>query len=341
MINTGQLNGTEVMLAVKRKINHESPIVQGLALDMLETFAVYCNMVFSKVVSEMVLEDMTWFIYNPHADKHNQKKALQLIESWANLGYPDYLGLLRESQSSMVIDQKKESYMGQIQRKIHKLGGGGAVWAGVGGGVVWVFGGSNLKNVLSLIGRDEQAVTAARKSAPAALYLDSTLSRYTHKDPLDPPEGNTIPEEAELEDSTAAYSPPKYLPMSNEEKKVHLVAAQDRFELFSSIVYSEGEPTPLKEDLTLSLLDDCKLSLAAMKRILERTTNDEVTNIEALYLNDELEQLVSQFDDLEVAQMYGAQQPQNADSANLNELPERFEGDDDYLTETATKGKHS
>lgn len=71
----------------------------------------------------------------------------------------------------------------------------------------------------------------------------------------------------------------------------------------------------LQEDITLSLLDKCKQSLFLIKGIVESTTNDEATLFEALYLNDELQQIVSKYEELEVSQRSGAQQTQNADTA--------------------------
>ncbi|XP_057440630.1 TOM1-like protein 2 [Lotus japonicus] len=269
LINTGQLKDSEVIMAVKRKINHVSPVVRSLTLDLLETFDTYCNMVFSEMVSEMLLEDLTWLIHNPQSRHQDKKKALRVIETWANSGNPDYLALSRQS------------YM-------------------------------------TCVGRDEPA----RNSGPG-LYLDSTLSFYTQKDPLVPlPERSPILEAGlhPRNEDYAAFSP-NYLPTSDEEKKGRLVAARNSLELLSSILNSEQEPKPLKEDSTLSLLNDCKLSLGYIKRIVESTTNDEVTVFEALYLNDELQQLISKYEDLDVAQMYSAKHDAGADQ-NLNELPQ-------------------
>lgn len=94
----------------------------------------------------------------------------------------------------------------------------------------------------------------------------------------------------------------------------------------------------LQEDLTLSLLDKCKQSLSVIKGIAESTTDDEVTLFEALYLNDELQQVVSKYEELEASQRSGAQQTQNDDTAkheaeavqNPNELPENHKGDDEF-----------
>lgn len=97
----------------------------------------------------------------------------------------------------------------------------------------------------------------------------------------------------------------------------------------------------LQEDLTVSLLGKCKQSLSIIKGIVESTTDDEATLFEALYLNDELQQVVSNYEKLEAAQMSGTQEPQNAEPAkhdaeavqNPNEVPVRFEIDDSEESE--------
>lgn len=97
----------------------------------------------------------------------------------------------------------------------------------------------------------------------------------------------------------------------------------------------------LQEELTLSLLDKCKQSLYVIKEIVQSTTNDEETLFEALYLNDELQQLVSKYEELEASQSLGEQQTQNADDTSKHDaeavqnLNERHEGDKSEEAEAA------
>lgn len=94
----------------------------------------------------------------------------------------------------------------------------------------------------------------------------------------------------------------------------------------------------LQEDVTVSLLDKCKQSLSIIKGIVESTTDDEGTLFEALYLNDELQQVVSKYEELEAAQNSLVQPPANANAdipkqdadavKNPIVLPESFEGDE-------------
>ncbi|XP_061341705.1 TOM1-like protein 2 [Gastrolobium bilobum] len=185
---------------------------------------------------------------------------------------------------------------------------------------------------MSLKGRDEPQDLAGGNSPPVPYALES----YMHQQPVDPPERYPIPEAGLYAVDDSATFSSNHQHVSIEEKKEHLVVARNSLELLSSILNSEAEPKPLKEDLTVSLLDKCQQSLSVIKGIVESTTDDEVTLFEALYLNDELQQVVSKYEELEAAQISGAQQQQNADPAkhdaeavqNPNELPERFEGDE-------------
>lgn len=184
---------------------------------------------------------------------------------------------------------------------------------------------------MSLKGRDEALDMAGGNSPSAPYTLDSDTNQY----PVAPPERYPIPQAELYEMDDSATFSTNYLHMSIEEKKEHLVVARNSLELLSSILNSEAEPKPLKEDITVSLLDKCKQSLSVIKGIVEGTTDDEATLFEALYLNDELQQVVSKYEELEAAQSSGAPPSQNADTAkhdaeivrNRNELPESDESE--------------
>ncbi|MCH85571.1 target of Myb protein 1-like, partial [Trifolium medium] len=186
----------------------------------------------------------------------------------------------------------------------------------------------------SLKGRGETLDTVGGNSPPIPYASESHA--------LDPPERYPVPEAGlhalSLDDSAAFFT--DHQPASVEEKKEHLVVARNSLELLSSILNSEAEPKPLKEDITLTLLDKCKQSLSVIKEIVESTTNDEETLFEALYLNDELQQLVSKYEELEASQRPGVQQTPNADTAKhdagaVQNPNERFEGDESEETEAA------
>ncbi|XP_028758373.1 TOM1-like protein 2 [Neltuma alba] len=195
---------------------------------------------------------------------------------------------------------------------------------------------------MSLKGRNMPVEMDGENSA----HMPSSLESHVHEDSLDPPESYPIPDAAFHEmDGSALSSNPRSL--SIEEKKEHLVIARNSLELLSTILNSGAEPKLLKEDVTVSLLEKCRQSLSVIKVIVESTTDDEGTLFEALNLNDELQQVVSKYEELEAAQDSGAQAqpPQVADATkhvveavqNPIAPPESFEGDESGESDAAER----
>ena len=87
---------------------------------------------------------------------------------------------------------------------------------------------------------------------------------------------------------------------------------EDKWELIEVLVL-------MQEDLTLSMLKNCKQSQPVIKVIIESTTDDEGMLFEALYYHDELEQVISKYEQLEAAQKAG-EQPENSDPVNCEDL---------------------
>ncbi|MED6110768.1 hypothetical protein PIB30_045870 [Stylosanthes scabra] len=292
MINSNQLNGTEVVKAIKRRFSHKNPLVHSLTLDLLDATAMNCDKVFSEIASEKLLDEMVAkLIDNPQADPNIRRRAFQLIRAWG------------QSQDLAYLPVFRQTYM-SLQERVEPVD--------VGGG-----------------------------SSPGVPH---TLESYMQQQglELDPPSSYPVPEAGLVSMDDLAFSS-SHQHMSTEEKKELLVVARNSLELLSSIINSEPEPKTLKEDLTLSLLDKCKQSLSIIKGIAESTTDDEETLFEALYLNDELQQIVSKYEELEAAQKPVAQEPPSADTANHDaeavqnpsELPKRFEEDESEELEAA------
>lgn len=97
MINSDQFNGSEVVKAIKRKINHKSPVVQTLSLDLLEACAMNCDKVFSEIASEKVLDEMIRLIDNPQAQHQTRSRAFQLIRAWGESEDLAYLPVFRQT----------------------------------------------------------------------------------------------------------------------------------------------------------------------------------------------------------------------------------------------------
>lgn len=64
----------------------------------------------------------------------------------------------------------------------------------------------------------------------------------------------------------------------------------------------------------MSLFKKCKQSQPVIQRIIESTTNDEAMLFEALNLNDELQQVISRYEELEAGLKSGAPLPESCDN---------------------------
>lgn len=168
--------------------------------------------------------------------------------------------------------------------------------------------------------------------------------------PLSPPDRYPLPDSG-LHDADGSAFPFNYQSLPGEEKKEFLVITRNSVELLSTILNSETEPKPLKEDLTLSMLERCKESQPVIKGIIERTTDDEGMLFEALYLHDELERIISKYEELECSEKSEErQQLENSDSTKQEEesefarkpgetLPPKFDTELERLEDANGGGK--
>ncbi|KAL6210711.1 hypothetical protein ACLB2K_015943 [Fragaria x ananassa] len=159
----------------------------------------------------------------------------------------------------------------------------------------------------------------ARPVAPEGTspLLQSTLESYM-EEPVPPPERYPVPDTGFHDANDREF---RYNYLSVEEKKECLVVARNSLELLSSILNAETDPKPLKEELTMNMLEKCKESQPVIQRIIETTTDDESMLFEALYLHEELQQVISKYEELEASQNSGGQQLENPD-ATRPEVPE-------------------
>lgn len=65
----------------------------------------------------------------------------------------------------------------------------------------------------------------------------------------------------------------------------------------------------LQNELTDSMLENCKQSLPVIQGIIESTTDDESLLFEALSLHDELQQVISRYQQMEAALESGGTEP--------------------------------
>ncbi|XP_070045501.1 TOM1-like protein 2 isoform X2 [Nicotiana tomentosiformis] len=137
------------------------------------------------------------------------------------------------------------------------------------------------------------------------------LESHMNEQLLSPPESYPIPNTGSRNHEHTAY-----IGESIEEKKEFLVVTRNSLEILSSILTSEVEPKPIKDDLAVSMLENCKQSLAVIQRIVESTSGDEGLMFEALNLHDELRQVISRYEEMEAALELGERLPKTPENGS-------------------------
>ncbi|KAK6780654.1 hypothetical protein RDI58_022838 [Solanum bulbocastanum] len=135
------------------------------------------------------------------------------------------------------------------------------------------------------------------------------LESHMNEQLLSPPESYPIPDMG-----MQNHEQTSYIGESIEEKKEFLVVTRNSLEILSSILNSDVEPKPIKDDLALSMLENCKQSLAVIQRIVESTSGDEGLMFEALNLHDELRQVISRYEEMEAALDLGERLPKTPEN---------------------------
>ncbi|PNT38127.1 hypothetical protein POPTR_005G225000v4 [Populus trichocarpa] len=154
--------------------------------------------------------------------------------------------------------------------------------------------------------------------------MQYSLESFVHQDPLSPPESYPIPDTG-LHGADHGTLPYNSGGVSIEEKNETLVTTRNSLELLSSILNAETEPKPVKDDLTVSLVDKCKQSQPVIQRIIESTTDDEAMLFEALNLHDELQQVILRYNELEAGIKSREHLPESSSNTGANILPAQVE----------------
>lgn len=123
--------------------------------------------------------------------------------------------------------------------------------------------------------------------------MQHTLETYMDQDPLSPPESYPMPDTGLHHSENATYN--GYGGKSVEEKREFLAVTRNTLDLFSSILSSGDDQKPIKNELTDSMLENCKQSLPVIQGIIESTIHDEGLLFEALSIHDELQQTISRY----------------------------------------------
>lgn len=144
-----------------------------------------------------------------------------------------------------------------------------------------------------------------------------TLDSYVNQQPMSPPDNYPIPD-TDLHHGDHTTYPFTYGGESVEEKKELLLVTRNSLDLLSSILNSGAEPIPIKDELTVSMLDKCKQSLPVVQRIAEVTTDDDLMLFEALNLHDELQQIISRCEEIGGTVGSGGENTENFNTADVD-----------------------
>ncbi|KAK1290290.1 hypothetical protein QJS10_CPB18g02066 [Acorus calamus] len=252
LLNGEELNGSEVIRAIKKKIGGKSTVSQGLSLDLLEVCAMNCDKVFSEIASEKVLDEMVRVIDNPQTHHSVRLRAIQLIHAW---GENDDLGYLPVFHQTSVL-AKTDNPFAQIPSVLKE---------------------SLKSREVPLPPEDNEILSLS------SLGLDDDQQQMTL------PEGYPNPYLEQYSDHSVAE---RSNSLSVEERKEILIVAQNNVERLSSILNSDASQKPATDEKAVDLINKCKESQLILQGIIQNTTDDEELLFEALSIHDQLEEVL-------------------------------------------------
>ncbi|KAL0709622.1 hypothetical protein Bca4012_016600 [Brassica carinata] len=96
----------------------------------------------------------------------------------------------------------------------------------------------------------------------------------------------------------AQYNPPPVRSFTAEETKEAFDIARNSIELLSTVLSSSPQHDALQDDLTTTLVQQCRQSQITVQRIIETAGEDEALLFEALNVNDELVKTLSKYEEM-------------------------------------------
>lgn len=145
------------------------------------------------------------------------------------------------------------------------------------------------------------------RRAPATLQDDaSTASLFSSSEPDLDDHSLVLPEQyhhAHMDPQSREQDELSYhgVALSMEEKREILVVTRNSIEILSSMLNSETQEKNTKDDLMLSMVAKCKESQPVVQRIIESIGDDESLLFEALNIHEELQRVLSKYEELERA----------------------------------------
>ncbi|KAL1813631.1 hypothetical protein DCAR_0625994 [Daucus carota subsp. sativus] len=112
-----------------------------------------------------------------------------------------------------------------------------------------------------------------------------------------PPRSTTVPEP----NPSLAQQLHREVPVisfSAEQTKEAFDVARNSIELLTTVLSSSPQQDALQDDLTTTLVQQCHQSQHTVQRIIESAGDDEALLFEALSINDEIQKVLSKFEDM-------------------------------------------
>lgn len=163
-----------------------------------------------------------------------------------------------------------------------------------------------------------------------------SLESYLDQQPLSPSEGYPLPR-TESNGTSGISLPYNYGSLSAEQTKEFLEITRNSLEVLSSLLSSTEETSVTEDDLTVGMVEKCKESQLVLQRIVRSTADDEGLLFEALNINDELQKVISQFEEMQVSVKSKTQHPDDpkeSSSSDPNSPPMIEAVDVDKSTES-------
>lgn len=98
--------------------------------------------------------------------------------------------------------------------------------------------------------------------------------------------------------ATATRAAPSINDVTPEQSKEIFDVARNSVELLSTVLTSSPQQEVLEEELTSTLVEQCRQSQFSVQRIIERGADNEPLLFEALNVNDELLQVLTKFEEM-------------------------------------------
>eukprot|EP00850_Spirogloea_muscicola_P017357 SM000148S01034 [mRNA] locus=s148:337038:338835:+ [translate_table: standard] len=274
-VNGGAIAPADAVRAIKRRLASASGggggggggdggQTQLLALTLLETALKNCERLFAEVAAERVLDDMVRLADDPATLPAARDKALRMIEAWGEAA--DDLRYLPVFEQTYKVPP--------LPRRSHRRS----------------------RRCL----RRRQLALTRPAASPAGQSMRSRGVRFPGRDDeslapiFTPPQTHPIaaPAPPAVPGDGAA---PAAAAESSEET---LAVARNSVELLSTVLTSAPKQEALKDELTLTLVAQCRQSQRSVQSVVDRAGDNESLMFEALSVHDDLDRVLKQHADM-------------------------------------------